>query len=607
MVIETMPDQLANKIAAGEVVERPASVVKELVENSIDAGSRSIKIEIEEAGLKRIKITDDGDGMVEKDAEHAFSRHATSKIRSEQDLFHVKTLGFRGEALASIAAVSQLTLKTSKSEEASTILRIEGGKILSRDKGDARKGTEITVDHLFYNTPARLKYMKTIHTELGHITDVINRMSLSHPNVRFDLYHNDRQLFQTNGRGDLLQVIAQIYGFNIAKKMIKVEKETLDYKMSGYIAKPEVTRSSKHYISTIINGRFIKSIALNKAIQNGYHTLLPIGRSPIVILQIEMDPILVDVNVHPAKLEVRFSKEKELFAAIESMIRDAFRQETLIPTQEKQPVRKEKNDQTHFDFNDHHSVNDDKENEDEKEVKFSDSVPTSSSQNTSFIQDSEPVIRETNQEENDTLMNEENSESDQPRMPVMYPIGQHHGTYIIAQNEKGLYLIDQHAAQERIKYEYFRERVSEVGHEVQELLVPQTFDFSNQEAMMIDHYQDELKKVGLFFEHFGQNTYLIRSHPTWFPKGAEEAVIRDIIDQVMVDEKIDLTKLREETAILMACKRSIKANHYLNNNEMFELLETLRKSIDPFTCPHGRPIVIHFSSYDLEKMFKRVM
>ncbi|WP_138414695.1 DNA mismatch repair endonuclease MutL [Aquibacillus sediminis] len=620
MKIFQMPDSLANKIAAGEVVERPASVVKELVENSIDANSTWVKVEVEEAGLQQIKIVDNGDGMTEDDCERSFLRHATSKIKNENDLFHVQTLGFRGEALASIAAVSRLTLKTSTGDEAGTLMELEGGKVKAKTKSDARQGTEIVVEDLFFNTPARLKYMKTIHTELGHITDVLNRMALSHPMVRFEVYHNGKQLFKSSGRGDLLQIIAQVYGMNIAKKMVPVEYETLDFSIKGYIAKPEVTRASRNYISTIINGRFIKSIALNKAIQNGYHTLLPIGRSPIVVLSIEMDPILVDVNVHPSKLEVRFSKEKELFEAVETTIRNAFRKETLIPSgaETKAPSRpKEQSEQAAIEFYQtepkknpvfHTSINDgfqtheDKQMEEDAFVSAQNAVLESNYSNQALVEDPEPV-----NQASANIPDEKEQVDSVNRIPVMYPIGQHHGTYILAQNENGLYIIDQHAAQERIKYEFFRDKIGEVPNEVQELLLPITFDFSKQEALMIEQYLEQLQKIGLFFEAFGEQTFVIRSHPQWFPKGFEEEVIREIVEQVIMEGKVDLYKLREDAAILMSCKRSIKANHYLNHDDMFRLLEDLRKSTDPFTCPHGRPIIIHFSEYEMEKLFKRVM
>lgn len=602
MNIFQMPDALANKIAAGEVVERPASVVKELIENSIDAKSTSIKVEVEEAGLQKIKITDNGDGMSQDDCEKAFLRHATSKIKSETDLFHVKTLGFRGEALASIAAVSRLTVKTSQGDNAATLLSMEGGSIINRAKSDARKGTEIIVEDLFFNTPARLKYMKTIHTELGHITDLLNRLALSHPGIRFEAVHNGKSLFKTTGSGDLLQVAGNVYGMSVAKKMLPIQRDTLDFSIEGFIAKPEVTRASRNYISTIINGRYIKSIPLAQAIIRGYHTLLPIGRLPVVVLSITMDPILVDVNVHPTKLEVRFSKDKELFAAIEETIRTKFRETSLIPEPEigQKQEKQEKSVQNTLQFN-----------EPQKEVQQWESRPQ--------VNEQVPIIEQTHPTNNIGFQQEHDDSNDipsdvkpavfkeQPRVPTMYPIGQLHGTYILAQNENGLYMIDQHAAQERIKYEFFKLKLGKTVNESQELLMPLTFDFSKQESIFIDHYKGELEKVGLFFESFGNQSYIIRSYPTWFPEGFEEEIIREMIDQVMDDERINVEKIREDAAILMSCKRSIKANHYLNQEDMFRLLEDLRKSTDPFTCPHGRPIIVHYSSYELEKMFKRVM
>lgn len=611
-----MPDSLANKIAAGEVVERPASVVKELVENSIDAGSTWIKIELHEAGLEQIKITDDGEGMVEEDVERAFLRHATSKIRNESDLFHVHTLGFRGEALASIASVSRLTIRTSQGDAAGTYLSLEGGIVTERGKSDARKGTEITVSDLFYNTPARLKYMKTIHTELGHITDLLNRLALSHPEVRFEATHNGKSLFKTPGTGDLLQVIAQIYGMGVARKMLPIKGETLDFKISGFIAKPEITRASRNYISILLNGRYIKSIPLNQAIIRGYHTLLPIGRSPIAVLAIEMDPYLVDVNVHPTKLEARFSKDKELFTLVEQLIQDTFRQTRLIPEIEQKPVEKPRPSIQHtMDF-------------DRSAILLKETIePTSKLDNYPAYQ---PEVKQESMVEQDgkhhhNQEKEERFDSEpeevttptpvvqeevipsEERVPTMYPIGQLHGTYILAQNENGFYMIDQHAAQERIKYEFFKKKLGNTTNEVQELLIPLTFEFSKQESIFIEHYRDELENVGLFFEDFGNQTYIIRSYPNWFPKGFEEEVIREMIEQIMDDERINIESIREEAAILMSCKRSIKANHHLNHDDMFRLLEDLRKTTDPFTCPHGRPIIIHFSTYELEKMFKRVM
>ncbi|MBS3679968.1 DNA mismatch repair endonuclease MutL [Ornithinibacillus massiliensis] len=616
MKIFQMPDSLANKIAAGEVVERPASVVKELVENSIDAGSTWVKIELHEAGLEQIKITDDGEGMVEEDVERAFLRHATSKIRNESDLFHVHTLGFRGEALASIASVSRLTIRTSQGDAAGTYLSLEGGIVTERGKSDARKGTEITVSDLFYNTPARLKYMKTIHTELGHITDLLNRLALSHPEVRFEATHNGKSLFKTPGTGDLLQVIAQIYGMGVARKMLPIKGETLDFKISGFIAKPEITRASRNYISILLNGRYIKSIPLNQAIIRGYHTLLPIGRSPIAVLAIEMDPYLVDVNVHPTKLEARFSKDKELFTLVEQLIQDTFRQTRLIPEIEQKPVVKPRPSIQHtMDFDRSATILKETIEPTNKldnypayqpEVK-QDIIVDQDGKHHHVQEKEERFGSEPEEVITPTPVVQEEGIPSEDRVPTMYPIGQLHGTYILAQNENGFYMIDQHAAQERIKYEFFKKKLGKTTNEVQELLIPLTFEFSKQESIFIDHYRDELESVGLFFEDFGNQTYIIRSYPNWFPKGFEEEVIREMIDQIMHDERINVESIREEAAILMSCKRSIKANHHLNHDDMFRLLEDLRKTTDPFTCPHGRPIIIHFSTYELEKMFKRVM
>lgn len=606
MKIFQLPDHLANKIAAGEVVERPASVVKELIENSIDAGSTWIKIEVTEAGLEQIKITDNGEGMSAEDCERAFLRHATSKIKDETDLFRIQTLGFRGEALASIASVSRLTIKTSQGNEAGILLSLEGGKITNKQKSDARQGTEILIEDLFYNTPARLKYMKTIHTELGHITDLLNRLALANPQIRFEATHNGKELFKTAGTGETLQVISQVYGMNVARNMLPVSHETLDFEIEGYISKPEITRATRSYISTIINGRYIKSIALTKAIGRAYHTLLPIHRSPIVVLSIKMDPILVDVNVHPTKLEVRFSKERELFNAIEGMIKAKFRETTLIPEIQQKVEHREKSVQHSLDLN-----SNDRPSENMTQLAGQKVIHERIMPVTDFNTTTHEESKDTT-EKNDipisTVQKEEGPSIDPPeRIPPLYPIGQLQGTYILAQNENGLYMIDQHAAQERIKYEVFKEKLGKPVKHVQELLLPITFEFSQQEAIFIEQFKGELEKVGLFLDSFGQQTYIVRSYPTWFPKDFEEEVIREMIEQIMEEGQVNIEKIREEAAILMACKRSIKANHYLNEVDMSRLLEDLRQTTDPFTCPHGRPIIVHFSTYELEKMFKRVM
>ncbi|WP_099362943.1 DNA mismatch repair endonuclease MutL [Fredinandcohnia onubensis] len=628
--IVLLDDLLSNKIAAGEVVERPASVVKELVENAIDANSTVIEIEIEEAGLSKIRIIDNGDGMDSEDCVNAFHRHATSKIKDENDLFRIRTLGFRGEALPSIASVSELEMKTSTGDNSGTHILIKGGQFVEKKATNSRKGTDITVSNLFFNTPARLKYLKTVHTELGNITDAVNRIALAHPEVSFRLLHNGKRLLYTSGNGDVRQVLAAIYGPGIAKQMVPVHLQSLDFNVEGYISMPEVTRASRNYISTIINGRYIRNYPLVKAIQQGYHTLLPIGRFPIVLLDIKMDPLLVDVNVHPAKLEVRISKEQELNQLIDQGIKDVFKHKQLIPDAIN-PKKKEvqKSEQQHFVFQ--HSIKTEPREQQPFVPKFVETIQQDSRKEEPKIETPTgviPSIYEEKSYDREKLVVEEsdyttavaldeNEETDfesteinvneAERVPVMYPIGQMHGTYILAQNEKGLYIIDQHAAQERIKYEYFKERVGENISDLQELLLPITLEYSTDECININAHKQDLEQVGIFLEPFGHNSYIVRSHPQWFPKGDEKEVIEEIIEQVLNDKKIDIKKLREAAAIMMSCKASIKANHHLRNDEIFALLETLRKTSDPFTCPHGRPIIIHHSTYEMEKMFKRVM
>jgi DNA mismatch repair protein MutL len=633
-----LDDALSNKIAAGEVVERPASVVKELLENSIDAGSTVIEIDLEEAGLAKIRINDNGDGIEEDDVLVAFQRHATSKIKNENDLFRIRTLGFRGEALPSIASVSRLEMKTSTGLEGNKIT-IEGGKVESIEKADSRKGTDISITDLFFNTPARLKYMKTIHTELGNVTDVVNRLALANPDISFRLVHNGRQLLKTAGNGDVRQVLAAIYGINMVKAMIPITGESLDYKISGYISMPEITRASRNYISTMINGRFIKNYALVKAIQEGYHTLLPIGRYPVVLMNIEMDPLLIDVNVHPSKMEVRLSKEQELNELVSSIIKNAFKTKELIPAGfVTQKPEKPKSDQTFMDL-DHMAVleqsvsiteTDSKQLFEEKAAELNhryqaagqNDISVSKAPNwlNSFVAE-EPEIKpvstkedlqEFDEKENTPKVNSYNPPASAhgvkaSRVPPLYPIGQMHGTYILAQNERGLYIIDQHAAQERIKYEYFRDKVGEVTTELQEMLVPITLEYSADECIKINEHLHELEKVGVFLEPFGYNSFIIRSHPQWFPRGEEKELIEDMIEQLIAMKKVDIKKLREDAAIMMSCKASIKANHHLRNDEIQALLDELRGSSDPFTCPHGRPIIVHYSTYEMEKMFKRVM
>src|SRR5699024_2355849 len=382
-----------NKIAAGEVVERPASVIKELLENAIDAQATQIDITIKESGIQSIRVVDNGTGIDEEDIGKAFGRHATSKIDNDYDLFHIRTLGFRGEALASISSVSKVTMKTCTDGLLGHEVHVENGEIIKQQPAKAKKGTDILVSELFYNTPARLKYVKSLYTELGKITDIVNRMAMSHPHIAFNLVSDEKTVISTNGSGRTNEVMAEIYGMKIAKDLVEIKGETEDYVMHGFVCKPEHTRSNRHYISIFINGRYIKNFVLNKAIIEGYHTLLPIGRYPIVYLNIEMDPILVDVNVHPTKLEVRLSKEQSLFDLINHKIKEAFRGLSLIPgtsleKHQQKKSQKEIFEQQRLDFEAKNRTETSSENHSPTTPNF-----------TNSINDPKPIISETEKSE----------------------------------------------------------------------------------------------------------------------------------------------------------------------------------------------------------------
>lgn len=661
-IIQVMDDKLSNKIAAGEVVERPASIVKELVENAIDAESTVIEIALEEAGLMKIRVTDNGQGMSEIDAIRAFERHATSKIMNEHDLFRIRTLGFRGEALASIASVSKVSMWTSDGEQSGTKVDIEGGELIKHEKAAFRKGTDMTISQLFYNTPARLKHMKTIQTELGHTIGLVNRLALSHPHIAFKLMHGSQVLLNTAGKGDQLRVIADIYGMTVARKMIAFKGENADYKVHGYFALPELTRASRNYMTTIVNGRWIQSYAINRSIVEAFHTLLPIGRYPIVILNVEGDPFLTDVNVHPSKQQIRMGKEGELLSLIKETIHDMLHANVQIPDAVKKEPKKQTSEQTSFwtpetpvqEETSHASSGTSSrpettierqavgENlaqaETSEELETSTFVPASGELKMTnhdheheatghqweaptdwTVQENDvPTIpmsvetsieQEEKPEETVESLQEIRSETSKTNhFPMLYPVGQVHGTYIIAQNEDGFYMIDQHAAQERIKYEFFRDKLSTAQHEERQLLLlPLQFHYAADEQVKIEEHKNALENVGVFLEPFGPNSYVVREYPTWFPKGEETEIIEEMIEEVLEHRTVNIGKLREEAAIMMSCKKSIKANHHLTLRDMEILLTDLSKAENPFTCPHGRPVLIHFTTYEIEKMFKRVM
>ncbi|AUW97420.1 DNA mismatch repair endonuclease MutL [Streptococcus pluranimalium] len=638
-----LPEILANQIAAGEVIERPASVVKELVENAIDAEANQISIDIEESGLQKIVITDNGIGMSRDDLELSLRRHATSKIKNQADLFRIRTLGFRGEALPSIASISYLTMETASEDEASgTALFAKGGHIESIETISRPRGTKISVENLFYNTPARLKYLKSLQSELAHIVDIINRLSLAHPDIAFTLTSDGRQVTQTAGTGDLRQAIAGIYGLNTAKKMVEISTADLDFEVSGYVSLPELTRANRNYITLLINGRYIKNFLLNRAILDGYGSKLMVGRFPIAVVDIQIDPYLADVNVHPTKQEVRISKERELMALISTAIKESLKEQDLIPDalenlaksatrKADKPIQtslslKQSNiyyDAEKQDFVERPSVLEEPVQFDRVEVDDVDNhvnqidnpdkVTVNQSPNIKFAERNQNFLE--NEEhgsldfQNKTKINRliENLENEETStFPELDYFGQMHGTYLFAQGKGGLYIIDQHAAQERVKYEYYRDKIGDVDSSLQQLLVPYLFEFSAADFLNLQEKMPLLNQVGIYLEAYGDNTFILREHPIWMKEEEIESGVYEMCDMLLLTNEVSIKKYRAELAIMMSCKRSIKANHIIDDYSARNLIYQLSKCQNPYNCPHGRPVLINFSSSDMEKMFRRI-
>ena len=587
-IIKVMDTILANKIAAGEVVERCASVVKELVENSIDANSNDIKVELIESGVKMIRVTDNGKGMDKEDAVNCFLRHATSKLKTEEDLFRINTLGFRGEALASIASVSKVKLTTCASD-IGTIVNIEGGNIIDVKNGDARIGTIIEVNDLFFNTPARLKYLKSLYTELAHITDYMNKLALSHPDIRFTLINDSKVLLQTDGSGNLLKVINSIYGVGVSRKMLSVYTESADYEITGYISLPEVYRSRNNSIITIVNGRIVKNSKLNSSINEAYHSYKPDNRYPVTVLNIKVDTSLVDVNIHPTKMDIKFSKLDELIELVTNMIKDKIKVKTLIPNAKEEPIETFKINKIEYDY--HENIN----TVNERKTKYNIEEQT--------LDFEEYVVNDDLTNDNsDTLDLEDKEKSD--RLPILYPVGLVWGTYIICQNEIGMYLIDQHAAKERVNYEIFKEKLA-TSNTKMTMLVPLTLEIPNNEYIILEKNMSMLTNMGFTIEEFGLNTIIVKEHPTWIKDNVNETIKR-IIEAVINKEKdFNLQRFNDHLAATLACKASIKANTSITMDEAKNLIEDLRKCDNPFNCPHGRPTIITYTKSDLEKLFKR--
>lgn len=589
--IKVMDEVLANKIAAGEVVEKTMNVVKELVENSIDAKSSEITIKLIDSGVKEIEVSDNGIGMDREDAVMAFSRHATSKLKNLDDLFYIESLGFRGEALPSIASVSNVCLKTSNGETG-TLVTLEGGENIKVSSCDLQEGTTITVSDLFYNTPVRLKYLKNLYVELSNIVEYVDKMALSYPDIKFCLINNDKVLLRTDGSGDLLKVIYQIYGADVTKKMISISGENDDYYIFGFISYPEVTKSNRNGITTLVNGRVIKNNELNKIIIDSYHTYIPKDKFPIVVLNIDVDPILIDINIHPTKMDIKFSKMDTLKELVTDLVTKKLKQLTLIPNAAVRDVssivevsKQIKNSNDDVSYN---SVLGDKTSYEEIKLDFE-------------VNAREERYNETKE---DTDEVEEVPVEKEYRIKKMEPRGIVYSTYIIAENEDGMYIIDQHAAAERINYEKVLAALKEKVVIV-DLLIPVKIELSASEALIVKENFSLLEEYGFKTEEFGINTIIVRSHPSWIMDDVAEECIRKVIDIIITRESFDFDLFVWKMAATMACRMSIKANDYISYDDQMFLLDSLRKCDNPFTCPHGRPTIITYTKYDLEKLFKR--
>ena len=721
--INILSAELSNKIAAGEVVERPSSVVKELVENSIDAGSTNIKVIIKEFGIQQIRIIDNGSGITNDDLARAFLRHATSKISADYDLFHIETLGFRGEALASISSVSKVTIKSCAGEAQGKMLVLEGGKVVSEEYYAPIKGTDLSVENLFYNTRARLKYLRNPHTEQANITNIIHKFALSYPNVAFELHVDGKITFKTYGDGDVHKILSKIYNMSVAKNMIEFSGSNDDYKVFGYISVPEETRASKNYINIFINGRYIKNYGIQNAIIDAYGTLLMINRYPLCVINIEMDPILLDVNVHPTKQEVRLSKEAELIRLIKEVIAERLSNYTYIPQgmnnvltkKEKAKIEKinfldeldnkfgDVEDKINFPEEQREVVGNVRDgnsfSEEPKEFgikreddsSFSDNQEESVSRVihedeflfggdllTNTVEERTPVQTKENtfnqrsktqkiksdlpdlsysshprdnrnkygdkptKKEIENFMNfskkEDNSSYDISTdevvstvvkddshfneikdakivqdddtkvrtLPDLKVLAQIFKTYILSEADNKLFLIDQHAAAERYNYEKLQREFIERKNYKKQMLIPLMFDFSVEEAAEVRNNLEKFEELGIVFEEFGDNSYVVREFPGWIEED-EEQMIKIIVEKVLRNNNITFNELRNDAIAMASCKMSIKANQVLTDVEMNKVISDLYECKNPFTCPHGRPIITKMEKKDLEKMFKRIV
>lgn len=589
--INVLDDHLTNMIAAGEVVERPMGVVKELVENSIDAKATKVEIRLKNGGLDGIEVIDDGCGMDQKDATAAFGRHATSKIQNESDLWQIHTMGFRGEALPSIASVSKLTMKTNDGHD-STLVAIEYGKIVQAKPIGAPEGTSIKVEGLFYKTPARLKHLKSANTELSSILELVQKLALAHPEIAFELYHDDKLKLATNGSGSLQEAILAVFGLEIAKKAIPFEVSDFDFEVSGYLIAPMITRSSKQYIYSSINSRVIKSYGIIKAILEGYQGYIMPDRYPIAVINVQTDFKLVDVNVHPSKWEIRLSKEKQLYALLNQAVKSTLQQH-MIPSnmildhlskpQVEDPYRK-------------------LVLEDIKEAVVSEISKVEKPKEKENLFQYQPVDPPVKKAMQADLL------ADLPTTKIerFTYLAQFHGNYILAYDQDNLYIIDQHAAQERCMYEEICEQIMENSIHTQPLLIPLVIETSPAVVNQLDQINEAFACLKIQFEPFSLNSIVTREVPDFFEQIDEVDFLTHLIEEIIQDKKMTILEIKKDRIATMACHSSVRFNHHLTMEESKKLLSRLSNCTQPFNCPHGRPTMITISEKQLIKEFKRV-
>ncbi len=631
-----LDESTINKIAAGEVIEKPASIVKELAENAIDAGATAISIEVAEGGKTFINVTDNGSGIQEADVEQVFCRHATSKIRSAKDLFSIHTLGFRGEAMASIAAVSEVELKSRWSDDqAGSFLLIKGGKQLDRKSIGYPIGTSVTVRDLFYNTPARLKFLKSDLSEQGYIVDIVEKLALTHTGISFKLTVNNKIVLHTPGNGDLLSVILCIFGKNTAKAMLPLKHENLLVRIEGYIGKPELAKGNSTFMIFSVNGRNIRNKMLAEAVRQAYKTLLMNNKYPFAILDIHIQSDLIDVNVHPTKQEIKFSDDRAVFNTLYVAVKNCLSSNQLMHSFEEEADSKAEDP-----YSDTGKASDmplpitrpsasyqenvfDKKREHFEQLAIKQSMPNfiadkshsyepqerrkeTEAAFTDFSGVSKPASEKGSPASDDHVQGTQPQQTELGEVPLRI-LGQLFGTYILAQQEEQFYIIDQHAAHERIMYDYLKARYQTGSITVQSLLMPIIIEMSPADKTLYEQHIALFQRLGFEIEWFGENAVAVRAIPIIMGEPCSGAFFTDILDSLKDSNGAAAGNPSEKIIISMACKNAVKAGDSLSHEETRELLNRLFATTAPYTCPHGRPTIITMSRFELEKKFKRVL